>query len=140
MSIGNSTQSTPNNGEKKVYLPIPKAAYTVKMTKCTEKATKAGNGAYLDVTFEVVEGDHSKRLIFEKFMIDHPSEKVVQIGEERLSKFLKAVGVRNGLAGLDGDTNKVSEHLNKLVIGNVGIEAGTNGYGDRNKITSFSMR
>ena len=137
MTVGSNQQGS---GTKKTYEPIPANSYTLKMTRCEEKATKKGDGAYLNVTFEVVEGDHSNRLVFEKFMIDHPSAKVVEIGRDRLNKFLRSVGVKNGLADLNNDTNQVAGSLHKLVIGKVAIEAGTNGYADRNKITSFAMR
>ena len=51
-------------GQKKVYEPIPEGTYTVKLTKSEERSTKKGDGAYVNATFEVVEGDHSGRLIF----------------------------------------------------------------------------
>lgn len=147
MQIGANTGG--NLGAKKEFTPLTEGRYSVVLQKLEEKPTKKGNGAYLDATFEVAEGDNKGRLIFERFMIDHPSAKVVEIGKDRINKFLKAVGLPNGLADLEGDTNRVAEFANKLVIANVKIEEGTeytdaNGNvklgKDRNKITSFSVR
>ena len=129
------------NNVKKVYEPIPEGTYTVKLTKSEEKATKSGNGSYINATFEVVEGDHSGRLIFQKFLIDHPSAKAVEIGKNQLNKFLGAVGVRNGLADLEEDTTRLSEFTNKLVNAKVKIELPNDPkYSAQNKITNFSMR
>lgn len=127
--------------QKKVYDPIPEGTYTVKLTKSEERTTKKGDGAYINATFEVVEGDHSGRLIFQKFLIDHPSAKAVEIGKNQLSKFLSAVGVRNGLEGIDFDTNRIGEYSNKLVNAKVKIDVPNNPqYSAQNKITNFSMR
>ena len=134
-----NVQTQGNLAEKKVYLPLEEGTYTVKLTKSTEKPTKAGNGAYIDATFEVVEGPSAGRLIFQKFLIDHPSAKAVEIGKDQLSKFLKAVGIREGLEGVDGDVNRINEFTNLLVNAKVKIEKNEQ-YGDRNKITNFSMR
>lgn len=134
-----SVQTQGNVADKKVYIPLEEGTYTVKLTKSVEKPTKAGNGAYLDATFEVVEGSNAGRLIFQKFLIDHPSEKAVEIGKDQLSKFLKAVGIREGLSGIENDTNRINEFTNLLVNAKVKIEKNDQ-YGDRNKITNFSMR
>lgn len=129
-------------GGKKKYEPLVPGQYSVTLQRVAEKSTKAGNGAYLDASFEVAEGENKGRLIFEKFMIDHPNPKVVEIGRQRLDKFLKAAGAPNGLEGLNQDTSEdtIGKFANNIVLANVAIEEGTNGYSDRNKITSFGVR
>lgn len=140
--IGDNQQDNVNTTGTKEnkFPPLPNESYTIKLNKAEIKQTKAGNGAYLNATFEVVEGEHAGRLIFEKFMIEHPSDKAVTVGKDRINKFLKSVGVQNGLNDLNGDPARVSEYVNRLLVAKLGIEEGTNGYPDRNKITSFSMR
>lgn len=130
-----------NLGQKKTYEPIPEGTYTVKLTKSEERATKKGDGAYINATFEVVEGDHSGRLIFQKFLIDHPSAKAVEIGKNQLNKFLSSVGVRNGLSDLEEDTTRINEFTNKLVNAKVKIELPNDPkYKAQNKIVNYSMR
>ena len=135
--IGSNQQPT---SEKKKYPILPAGQYTFSLEKVEEKQTKAGNGSYLDVTFKIVEGVNAGRLIFEKFHIDNPSAKCVEIGTQRLDKLLSAAGLGDKAYSSNFDTGIVSEALNKLVVGNVKIEEGTNGYSDRNKITSFLVR
>lgn len=129
-----------NTGEKKTYLPLAPALYTVQLKNAEERTTKKGDGMYIDSTFEVVEGEHRGRLIFHKFLLEHPSAKAADIGKQQLDKFLKAVGVSDGFSGIDYDSNRIGEAGNRMVVANVKIEKGTNGYKDRNKITSFSVR
>jgi len=139
MAIG-SVQK--NVGEKKVYTPLVEGQYSATLQRIKEVPTKKGDGMYLDATFEVAEGENKGRLLFHKFLIDHPSEKAVEIGKEQLDRFLQAAGVNGGLEGIgfDMSADTLSEFADKLVVTNVKIEPGTNGYPDRNKITSFSVR
>ena len=90
--------------EKKVtYNPIPQGEYLVKAGKFVEKATKAGTGNMVSGTFEVLEGDYAKRLLFHNFLISHTNPKAAQIGQEQLSKYLKAIGVKGGFEGIGND-------------------------------------
>lgn len=123
--------------KKKTYEPIPKSAYRAIMTSVKEKKTNKGDGTYLEATFRVVDGEFKSRLIWHKFNIDSPYAKCKEIGLDQLNKFLKCVGQNAGLGGLDFDTDRVTEYLNKDVIINVGIEEASNGFKARNKVTSF---
>lgn len=125
---------------KKTYDPMPKGKYLMQLTRLTEKDTKAGNGTYLDATFQVVEGEFKNRLVFHKFHVANPNSKCQEVGIDQLNKFLKCSGAHGGLADLDFDTERVSEFINKPVAANVGIEEGSGGYKDRNRITSFQKR
>lgn len=134
------------NQGKKVYEPIPKNDYLVRMTKVSEKETKkkisgeASKGLYVDATFEVLEGDHKGRLVFQKFIISHDNPKVESIGMQQLDRFLKAAGINAGFEGIGNDTTQLEGLLNTPVLGKVAIEEGSNGYPARNKITSFNVR
>ena len=126
--------------EKKTYAPIPAGDYLVKAGKFIEKPTKAGNGTLVAATFEVLEGDNAKRLIFHNFLISHSNPKAAEIGQDQLSKYLKAVGVKGGFAELGNDATALEGYLNRALTVKVVIEEGTNGYSDRNKITGWATR
>jgi hypothetical protein len=138
----NGKQNFSNNGEKKEYLPLPPGEYAVVLNRVVEKTTKAGNGSYLETSYKVTEGDHKNRLIFGRFMLDHPSSKTVEIGRDQLNSFLKAAGIAGGLSDIEEDTSadRIGGFKDMPVIAKVAIEQGTNGYKDKNKITSFKVR
>lgn len=129
-------------GAKKTYDPLPQGTYTVKLTSVKDaKVTKAGNGEILPVTFEVVEGDHSGRLIFQNLLIDHENSEYVGYTKNKIDGFLKAVGVGEGINALDNDFTRLGEFTNRLVNARVAIQESKNSqYGPQNKITSFVMR
>ena len=102
-----------------------------------EKQTKAGNGTLLDCMFRVTEGPYTGRVVYHNFFLDHPNAKCVQISIEILDKFLKSVGLSKGLDSIDRDTTRLTSVINKPFIAVLDIEAGKDGYRDRNKIKKF---
>jgi hypothetical protein len=106
---------------KKTYEPIPAGGYVVKMNRLEEKPTKAGD-TMLSASFQVVDGDFTNRLLFHNFIIEHSNPRVAEIGNDQL---------------LGYDRSRLGDYLNKMLKVKVKIEEGTNGYSDRNKITSF---
>lgn len=135
----NANSTTTNTNPKKSYDPIPKGRYLATLDRVGEKSTKDGTGTYIDCVFKVTEGKFARRLIFHKFHIKNKSAQCQEIGTEQLNKFLKCAGEYNGFDGIGFDSSALGKYTNEVQI-NVDIEAGNNGYADRNKITSFSVR
>lgn len=73
--------------------PLPAGNYPCVAVASQLKSTKAGNGRYLEVEFDVIDGPHKGRKLWSRFNIENPSEKAVQIGYEQLAQFGRAVGV-----------------------------------------------
>lgn len=81
------------NHEPSSYEPLPKGWYTVIITDSEQKPTKAGDGSYLQLTLEVVDGDHKGRLLWDRLNLDNPNDTAVQIANKNLSAICRAVGV-----------------------------------------------
>ena len=138
MKIGKQKQTT-KQVEATEYKPVPKGTYQVELKSIEEKQTKNGTGAYLDSVFIISTGDHMGRLVFHKFLIKHSNEKAASIGQEQLDKFLKSIGEKNGLEGIDYDTGSLADFIGATSVANIAIEQ-QEGYSARNKITSFLRR
>lgn len=133
---------------KTEFSPLESGEYLVRMNRITP--TKSKNGTdMLKVGYQVIkkvgdttenESKSKNRLIFENFLIGHSNPKVNQITQDRLDKYLKAVGEANGIEGIGHDLTKLEEFLDLPFKAEVGIKAGTNGYSDSNKIVTFSKR
>ena len=129
---------------KKTFEPLSEGDYLVRMNRLNEKTSKAGN-LMLSAGFEVIkkvgtDAEGENRLIFENFLLEHTNENAVKISRDRISKYLKAVGVDGGLESLGEDVSKVTDFLEIPFIASVKIQEGSNGFGPSNKITAFKQR
>ncbi len=73
--------------------PIPAGKYLCVITASEMKDTKAGNGEYLELELEVIDGPHKGRKLWDRLTLKHPNEKTVQIARGTLSSICRAVGV-----------------------------------------------
>ena len=73
--------------------PIPAGWYKAVITESEEKPTKAQTGSYLQMTVEVIDGDHSGRKAFERLNLNNPNATAVEIAQRTLSSICRAVGI-----------------------------------------------
>jgi len=72
---------------------IPAGKYLAVITDSEMKPTKANTGHYLELTFEVIEGEYKGRKVWARLNLDNPSPQAVQIARAELSAICRAVGV-----------------------------------------------
>ncbi len=73
--------------------PIPAGKYLAIITESQFKTTTNGVGQYLQLTFQVVEGEHKGRLLWSRLNLDNPNATTVKIARAELSAICRAVGV-----------------------------------------------
>ena len=73
--------------------PIPAGRYLAIITDTTLRPTKTGGGNYLELTFQVIEGECKERLVWSRLNLDNPSAVAVKIARAELSAVCRAVGV-----------------------------------------------
>lgn len=73
--------------------PIPAAKYLAVITNSEFKPTKNNSGNYLELTFQVIEGQYKNRLLWARLNLDHPNETTAKISRGQLSAICKSVGV-----------------------------------------------
>jgi len=73
--------------------PIPAGKYLAVITESEMKPTKAGTGQYLQLTFQVIDGEYKGRLIWARLNLDNPSAMAVKIARAELSAICRAIGV-----------------------------------------------
>ena len=73
--------------------PIPAGSYTAIITESEMKPTKTGNGRYLQLTFQIIDGDCKGRQVWARLNLENPSEMAVKIARGELSAICRAVGV-----------------------------------------------
>ena len=75
------------------FEPIPPGKYAAVITDSEMKTTKSGNGSYLELTFQVIEGEFKGRLLWARLNLDNPNALTVKIARSELSAICRAVGV-----------------------------------------------
>lgn len=72
---------------------LPKGQYPVIISATEMKATKAGDGHYLEVEYTVTEGEFESRRLWSRHNISNPNAKAEQIARQELSAICHAVGI-----------------------------------------------
>lgn len=75
------------------FEPIPAGKYLAVITESEMKPTKNGGGRYLQLTFQVIEGEYKNRLIWARLNMENPNTTAVNIARAELSAICRAVGV-----------------------------------------------
>jgi hypothetical protein len=75
------------------FEPIPAGKYLAVITASEMKPTKAGNGSFLELTFEIVEGECKGRKLWARLNLDNPNPLAVKIARSELSAICRAVDV-----------------------------------------------
>ena len=110
--------------------PLPAGWYTAMIVDSQFKPTKAGTGEYLELTFEVVEGEHQNRKVWARLNLNNPNQTAVDIAQRELSAICRAVGIMTPQDSAD-------LHDKPLSI-KVAIRPAGNGYDASNEIKNFA--
>lgn len=109
---------------------IPPGTYEAKIIKSDVVPTKNGEGKMLVLDFEISVGGR-RRIHWERLNLVNNNADAVRIATRSLMQIAEAVGVP--LPVVD------SEDLHhKPMMVTVGIDAGKNGFQDKNKLTKFA--
>src|SRR5687768_10917949 len=73
--------------------PVPAGKYLAVITASEAKPTRSGKGSFLELTFEILEGDYKGRKLWARLNLENPSEMAVKIARAELSAICHATGV-----------------------------------------------
>jgi len=73
--------------------PIPAGKYNAVIVDSEMKATKTGDGKYLELTFEVLDGEFKGRKVWSRLNINNPNEKAQKIAQAELRHICEAINV-----------------------------------------------
>lgn len=71
---------------------IPEGWYPVVITESDMVDTKAGDGRYLKLKLQIIDGPFSGRTLFDQLNLENPNETAVKIAKGSLSAICRAVG------------------------------------------------
>ena len=73
--------------------PLPAGKYLAVVSESELKPTKTGGGKYLQLTFQIIEGEFKGRLVWARLNLENKSEMTVKIARGELSAICRAIGV-----------------------------------------------
>src|SRR5262245_62104508 len=73
--------------------PIPAGKYLAVITDSVLKPTKSGSGNFLELTFQIIEGEHKDRLAWSRLNLENANATAVKMARAELSAICRAVGV-----------------------------------------------
>jgi hypothetical protein len=82
-----------NDVAPSTFEPIPAGRYLAVITESDMRPNKAGTGEYLQLTFEIIEGQYKGRLLWTRLNIVHPNATAAAIARAELASICRAVGV-----------------------------------------------
>jgi hypothetical protein len=109
--------------------PLPPGEYVAQVVDSEIKDTKAGDGKYVKLQWQVIDGEYTNRIVFANYNIINPSEKAQEIGEREFAAACRGLGKSHV-----SDTEEL--HAIPCVI-KLKIDPGKNGYGPSNRITAY---
>jgi hypothetical protein len=110
------------------FEPLPAGWYTVTISEAELKSTKAGNGQYIKLRYDVTGPTHQGRVVFGNLNIKNPNPKAEEIGRQQLGDIMRAIGLA-----------KVTD-TDQLIGGNLSIKLGVKQdeqYGASNEVKGF---
>ena len=72
---------------------IPADKYLAVIIESEVKPNKSGTGSYLQLTFQVIDGEYKNRFLWARLNLDNPNATAVKIARAELSAICRAVGV-----------------------------------------------
>ena len=75
------------------FEPLPAGWYSANITGADLKATKAGNGSYIAIRYDITGPSHEGRVVFGNINIRNPNPMAESIGRQQLGDIMRAVGL-----------------------------------------------
>ena len=73
------------------FEPLPDGWYEAQVNASSVKTTKAGNGEYLELEFDIIGDDYKGRKVWTRLNLKNPNKQTVEIAQKDFAKFCKAI-------------------------------------------------
>ena len=80
-------------GKANNFEPLPAGWYTATISQAELKATKANNGQYIKLRFDITGPSHQGRVVFGNLNIKNANPKAEEIGRQQLGEIMRAIGL-----------------------------------------------
>ena len=128
---GNLSGFDANTVEPASFDVLPAGEYTVAIMGSSMKPTKNGDGRYLELEMQVLNGEFQNRKLFDRLNLMNPNQKAVDIAKGQLSAICRAVGILT--------PNDSSDLHNKPLVVKVKVRKDEE-HGEQNEVKAYKPR
>lgn len=75
------------------FEPLPAGWYSATISQSELKDTKAGNGQYIKLRYDIIGPSHQGRVVFGNLNIKNANPKSEEIGRQQLGDIMRAIGL-----------------------------------------------
>lgn len=75
--------------------PLPRGMYQVIVMASDIKITQAGTGHFIELTLQIIDGEHSGRRVWDRLNVSNPNKTAEDIAKRQLQELCLAAGVNN---------------------------------------------
>ncbi len=75
------------------FEPIPAGTYNAVIINSVMKPTKDGSGSFLELQFQIIDGEYKGRLVWSRLVLENKNELTVKIAKSQLADICRAVGI-----------------------------------------------
>lgn len=118
-----------NVAPSQVYAPLPAGDYNAIITESETKATKDGQGQYLQLKLQIQGGEFSGRTLFDRLNLWNNNQQAQEIAQRALSAICHAVGILQV-----GDSQELH---NRPLIATVKVKPASGNYEANNEIKGY---
>lgn len=111
-----------------VFEVLPPGDYLAMIVDSEMKDTKGGDGQYLNLTLQVLDGPFAGRMLFDRLNLINTNAKAVAIAQRQLSQICHAIGVMR--------VSDSAELHNKPLVATLKIRKSPE-YGDSNNVAGY---
>jgi hypothetical protein len=129
MKLGETFSAAELQPSTQSYELVPAGWYTAIITDAELKPTKAGNGEYIKLRYDLTGPSCQGRVVFSNLNIKNPNPKAEEIGRQQLGEMMRALG----LAAVDDTDQLINGHLTIKVD----VRPGSGDYGPQNEVKGW---
>jgi hypothetical protein len=108
---------------------LPAGWYTCIITDAEVKDTKAGNGQYIKIRYDITGPSSQGRCVFGNLNIKNPNPKAEEIGRQQLGDIMRALG----LVAVNDTDQLINGHLSIKID----VRPGSGDYGPQNEVKGW---
>jgi len=111
------------------FQPLPADWYKCVITETEERVTSKGDGSFLLLSIEVIDGDYSGRKVFDRLNLKNPNSTAVEIAQRSLSSICRAISVNS--------PKDSSELCDKPMMVKLAVKAASGDYEASNDVKGY---
>ena len=127
--MANLSFNAANVSPSVVYAPLPAGDYQAIITESETKATKDGQGQYLQLKLQIQGGEFAGRVLFDRLNLWNNNQQAQEIAQRALSAICHAVGILQV-----GDSQELH---NRPLIATVKVKPASGNYEANNEIKGY---